>query len=231
MPECRTVRHPVSLVPDWKKLMMPEPIRTRTKLTQSGIFWVRYRTAIMDAGMPMPALVSSMPMPSYGCNQHCHPALQRGRKVEFEPIERADFSKNDSDISPLIFRIQWWDRLWQRGIDCSRSEGPPSWIADAGGEVVWSSGEVSGATTPPPAATISQKASRAPWTVTPGPSLIQESRSYSASTSSGSSIPCLTVRLPLQWDGSQGNQTGASGPNERATLTKIYSKGRAGQQL
>ncbi len=27
---------------------------------------VRYRTEIMDAGMPMPALVSSMLMPSYG---------------------------------------------------------------------------------------------------------------------------------------------------------------------
>jgi hypothetical protein len=47
MPECRTVRHPVSLVPDWKKLTMPEQ--------------VRYRTKIWDAGMPMPALVSSMP--------------------------------------------------------------------------------------------------------------------------------------------------------------------------
>jgi hypothetical protein len=28
-------------------------------------FFVRYRTGIIDAGMPMPALVSSMPMPSY----------------------------------------------------------------------------------------------------------------------------------------------------------------------
>jgi hypothetical protein len=37
-----------------------------TKLTQSGIFLVRYRTEIRDAGMPMPALVSSMLMPSYG---------------------------------------------------------------------------------------------------------------------------------------------------------------------
>jgi hypothetical protein len=37
----------------------------RTKPTQSGIFWVQYRTEIMDAGMPMPPLVSSMPMPSY----------------------------------------------------------------------------------------------------------------------------------------------------------------------
>ncbi len=65
MPECRTVRHPVSPVPDWKKLTMPKPVRYRNKLMQSGIFLVRYRTKIRDAGMPMPALVSSMPMPSY----------------------------------------------------------------------------------------------------------------------------------------------------------------------
>jgi hypothetical protein len=65
MPECRTVRHPVSPVPDWKKLTMPKPVRYRTKLMQSGIFLLRYRTKIRDAGMPMPALVSSMPMPSY----------------------------------------------------------------------------------------------------------------------------------------------------------------------
>jgi hypothetical protein len=64
-PECRTVWHPVSLVPDWKKLTMPKPVRYRTKLTQSGIFLVQYWTKIWDAGMPMPALVSSMPMPSY----------------------------------------------------------------------------------------------------------------------------------------------------------------------
>jgi hypothetical protein len=66
MPECRTVQHPVSAVPDWKKLTMPEQVRYRTKLTQSGIFLVQYRTKIRDAGMPMPALISSMTMPSYG---------------------------------------------------------------------------------------------------------------------------------------------------------------------
>ncbi len=65
MPECRTVRHLVSPVPDWKKLTMLEQVRYRTKLTQSGIFLVRYWTKIRDAGMLMPALVSSMPMPSY----------------------------------------------------------------------------------------------------------------------------------------------------------------------
>jgi hypothetical protein len=45
---------------------MPKPVRYRTKLMQYGIFLVQYRTKIRDAGMPMPALVSSMPMPSYG---------------------------------------------------------------------------------------------------------------------------------------------------------------------
>ncbi len=65
MLECQTVRHPVSPVPDWKKLTMTEQVRYWTKLTQSGIFLVRYRTKIRDAGMLMPALVSSMPMSSY----------------------------------------------------------------------------------------------------------------------------------------------------------------------
>jgi hypothetical protein len=51
---------------------MPEQVWYQTKLTQSGLFLVRYWTKIY-AGMPMPALVSSMPalvssilMPSYG---------------------------------------------------------------------------------------------------------------------------------------------------------------------
>jgi hypothetical protein len=38
----------------------------RTKSRQSGIFLVRYLTEKIDAGMPMPALVFLMPMPSYG---------------------------------------------------------------------------------------------------------------------------------------------------------------------
>ncbi len=41
-----------------KKLTIPELVRYRTKPTQSCIFWVRSRTELMDAGMPMP-------MPSY----------------------------------------------------------------------------------------------------------------------------------------------------------------------
>jgi hypothetical protein len=38
----------------------------KTKLMKSGIFSVWYQTEIMKAGMPMLALVCSMPMPSYG---------------------------------------------------------------------------------------------------------------------------------------------------------------------
>ncbi len=60
------VRHPISPVPEWTELTMPWQVRYRTKRTQSSIFLVRYRTKILDAGMPMPPLVSSMPMPSYG---------------------------------------------------------------------------------------------------------------------------------------------------------------------
>jgi hypothetical protein len=66
--KCRTVRHPVSPVLEWNKLTMPEQVRYRAKPTQSGIFWVRYRNKIMGTGMPMPALVSSKPMPS--CARH-----------------------------------------------------------------------------------------------------------------------------------------------------------------
>ncbi len=48
-----------------KKITMPKPVRYRTKMTQSGILLDRCQTKIGDAGMPIPALVSLMPMPSY----------------------------------------------------------------------------------------------------------------------------------------------------------------------
>jgi hypothetical protein len=48
-----------------EKLTMPGIVQYRTKPRQSGIFLVRYRTEIIDAGMPMPALVSSMSMLSF----------------------------------------------------------------------------------------------------------------------------------------------------------------------
>jgi hypothetical protein len=44
---------------------MPETARYRNKVTLSGIFLTRYRTEMADAGMPMPALVFWMPMPTY----------------------------------------------------------------------------------------------------------------------------------------------------------------------
>jgi hypothetical protein len=48
-----------------KKQTLPGLVQIRTKPTQSGIYLVKYQTEIMDAGMPMSALVFSMPMPSY----------------------------------------------------------------------------------------------------------------------------------------------------------------------
>jgi hypothetical protein len=58
---------------------MPEPVLYRTKPTQSISFLVRYRTEIMDAGMPMPVLVSSMLIPSYAISvtsePHCEPKI------------------------------------------------------------------------------------------------------------------------------------------------------------
>jgi hypothetical protein len=48
-----------------EKLTMPGLVQYRTKPRQFVIFLVWYRTGIIDAaGMPMPVLVSSMPMPS-----------------------------------------------------------------------------------------------------------------------------------------------------------------------
>jgi hypothetical protein len=57
MPECRTVRHPVSPVPEWKKLTMQEQVRAYTV--------PHFLCPGPDAGIPMPALVCSMPIPSY----------------------------------------------------------------------------------------------------------------------------------------------------------------------
>ncbi len=48
-----------------KKLTMLGQVRYLTKPRQSSNFLVQYRIEIIDAGMPMPALVSWMPMPSY----------------------------------------------------------------------------------------------------------------------------------------------------------------------
>jgi hypothetical protein len=48
-----------------KKINDAGPVRYRLKLMKSDIILVQYRTEIMNARMPMPALVCSMLMPSY----------------------------------------------------------------------------------------------------------------------------------------------------------------------
>ncbi len=65
-----------------KKTML-EQVQCRTKLSQSGMFLVRYRTKIRDAGIPMPALVSSMPMP-------CH-------------VNKSTFNANTEGLQNKIF--------------------------------------------------------------------------------------------------------------------------------
>jgi hypothetical protein len=46
-----------------KKKAMPEPVSFRTN---TGIFWSDIAIEFMDAGIPMPVLLFSVPMPSYG---------------------------------------------------------------------------------------------------------------------------------------------------------------------
>jgi hypothetical protein len=92
MPECRTVRHLISPVPEWTKTPMPEPVRYRDKRTQSGTRMLRYRTKTQGAGMPMPAALALMPMPSYAlkCIERVRlptscPCSARGGFVQYRP--------------------------------------------------------------------------------------------------------------------------------------------------
>jgi hypothetical protein len=66
---CACVGVIVCINAEWneKKIMMPGLVRYQIKpmQSQSGIFLIQYWTVIMDARMPIPALISSMPMPSY----------------------------------------------------------------------------------------------------------------------------------------------------------------------
>jgi hypothetical protein len=41
------------------------PVRYRNKVTQSGIFLVQFWNEMTDDGMPIPALVFWMPMPTF----------------------------------------------------------------------------------------------------------------------------------------------------------------------
>jgi hypothetical protein len=47
------------------KKPMPEADRYRNKGIQSGTGMLRYRTEMLDNGIPMPAALDSMPMPRY----------------------------------------------------------------------------------------------------------------------------------------------------------------------
>ncbi len=74
MPECRTVRHLVSPVPECIKMPMPGAVRFWSKKTQSSIGMLWYRTEMPGAGIPMPTAFVSMPMPSYG---FCWPQMAK----------------------------------------------------------------------------------------------------------------------------------------------------------
>jgi hypothetical protein len=66
MPECRTVRHLITPVPESLKMLTPEPVGYRDKRARSRTGMLRYRTKIQDVGILMPAASASIPMPSYG---------------------------------------------------------------------------------------------------------------------------------------------------------------------
>jgi hypothetical protein len=61
MPECRTVRLPVSPVPELNRMPIPEPVRYQNKGTQSDTGMLRYRTEMSGTGMPIPAASALMP--------------------------------------------------------------------------------------------------------------------------------------------------------------------------
>jgi hypothetical protein len=90
MPECRTVRHLVSPVPEWKRVPMPEPVRNLNKKTQSVTGILRCQTDMSVIGMPMAVASALIPMP-YASMVRCrastnkHPKY-RGLVYLFLPI-------------------------------------------------------------------------------------------------------------------------------------------------
>ncbi len=110
MPECRPSGIQSVRGTGLKKLTMPEQVRYRTKLIQSGIFLVRYQTKIRDAGMPMPALVFWMPMPSYAY-WHCESkplCLSAGRVRPTLPLSAGGTAQpNDISCRFYICPIHW----------------------------------------------------------------------------------------------------------------------------
>jgi len=65
--QCRTFRHPVSPEPEWKIMQILEPVRYSHKVALSVTGMIRYRIerSMSVSGMPMPAALAWMPMPSY----------------------------------------------------------------------------------------------------------------------------------------------------------------------
>jgi hypothetical protein len=55
-----TVRHPVSPVPERKRMQMPKPVRYRIKGTQSFTEMLQCLTEMSDAEIPMPAASALM---------------------------------------------------------------------------------------------------------------------------------------------------------------------------
>jgi hypothetical protein len=68
-------------------------------LTQSSIFLVRYHTKIRDAAMLMPAIVSSMPMPSYAYSYRCACLLKQQSSIT---VSRLPTKENKL---PFLFAI------------------------------------------------------------------------------------------------------------------------------
>jgi hypothetical protein len=94
-----------------------------SKLKQSGIFWVHYQTEIMNTRMPMPVLVSSMQMPSYGYNWtglQSTPRLRHSSHLSLSPLRRG--ATHDEDEPPLVLTssslCQAGSRHWHRGFPC-----------------------------------------------------------------------------------------------------------------
>ncbi len=73
-------------------------------------FFVRYRTEIIDAGMPMPALVSWMPMPSYAYLQEMHKNIKTSSAETIAPVEyqvtaRYEGGRFNIQFSCVFYRI------------------------------------------------------------------------------------------------------------------------------
>jgi hypothetical protein len=76
---------------------------------QSGIFLLRYRTEMTDAGMPMPALVLRMPMPSYASAYN-----KKGASADKSSIRTNRYISKQPIFIFLVIRLKIRDIfLWQ----------------------------------------------------------------------------------------------------------------------